>query len=112
MNDKLEVIKQYEDDSKFRKRQNFHEKYSTNKYGFKNWMFDKYKIFDGCKILELGCGNGIIWDEKYGVLPANIEIVLSDLSEGMCKIVEEKHSQHKNVQVIFKIFHMKTIHLI
>lgn len=99
MNDKLEVIKQYEDDSKFRKRQNFHEKYSTNKYGFKNWMFDKYKIFDGCKILELGCGNGIIWDEKYGVLPANIEIVLSDLSEGMCKIVEEKHSQHKNVQV-------------
>lgn len=99
MNKKAEVIKQYEDDSNFKKRQNFHNKYSTNKYGFRNWMFDKYKIFDGCKVLELGCGNGIIWDEKYNELPANVKIVLSDFSEGMCKIVKEKHKEHKNIQI-------------
>lgn len=99
MNNKFEVIKQYEDDKKFKKRQNFHDKYSTNKYGFRNWMFDKYKIFDGCKVLELGCGNGIMWDEKYNELPANVKIILSDFSEGMCKIVREKHKEHKNIQV-------------
>lgn len=99
MNNELEVIKQYKDDSKFKKRQNFHDRYSTNKYGFRNWMFDKYKIFEGCKILELGCGNGIIWDEKYTELPINIELTLSDFSEGMCKLVREKHIQHKNVNV-------------
>ena len=93
MNNKDDVIVQYKDDSKFKKRQNFHDKYSTNKYGFRNWMFDKYKIFDGCKILELGCGNGIIWDEKYEELPPNIELVISDFSEGMCNIVKQKHQE-------------------
>lgn len=99
MNNKIEVIKQYENETKFKKRQGFHDKYSTNKYGFRNWMFDKYQIFEGCKILELGCGNGVIWDEKYNELPSNVELILSDFSEGMCKIVEEKHKHHKNIQV-------------
>jgi len=44
MNNELEVIKQYKDNSKFKKRQNFHDRYSTNKYGFRNWMFDKYIV--------------------------------------------------------------------
>lgn len=99
MNNKIEVIKQYEDDAKLKKRQGFHDKYSTNKYGFRNWMFDQYKIKDGMKILELGCGNGIMWDEKYNKLPVDVELVLSDFSEGMCKIVEEKHKEHLNVEV-------------
>mgnify|MGYP001028982017 CR=1 FL=1 len=99
MNNKDDVIVQYKDDSKFKKRQNFHDKYSINKYGFRNWMFDKYKIFDGCKILELGCGNGIMWDEKYKELPQNVELVISDFSEGMCNIVKQKHLEHNNVQV-------------
>ncbi len=99
MNNKDDVIIQYKNDSKFKKRQNFHDKYSINKYGFRNWMFDKYKIFDGCKILELGCGNGIMWDEKYKELPQNVELVISDFSEGMCNIVKQKHLEHNNVQV-------------
>ncbi len=99
MNNQLEVMKQYEDDSKFKKRQDFHDKYSTNQYGFRNWLFDKYEIVEGCKILELGCGNGRIWDEKYDKLPSNICLTLSDLSEGMCNVVKEKHKNHKNVLV-------------
>lgn len=99
MNNEKEVMKQYKDDTKFKKRQNFHDQYSINKYGFRNWMFDHYQILDGYKILELGCGNGLMWDEKYKELPQNVELILSDFSEGMCKIVQEKHKEHENVQI-------------
>lgn len=99
MNHKTQVIQQYQDDSKFSKRQNFHDQYSTNSYGFRNWMFDKYTLFDSCKILELGCGNGRMWDEKYKDLPLNSQLILSDFSEGMCKVVKEKHKQHENIEI-------------
>lgn len=99
MNDKAKVINQYKDDSKFRKRQDFHDKYSTNKYGFRNWMFDRYKISSGNKILELGCGNGLMWDKKYSELPEDTKLILSDFSEGMCKIVKDKHIEHRNVEI-------------
>lgn len=99
MNDKEKVCKQYKDDSKFRKRQDFHDKYSTNKYGFRNWMFDRYKISSGNKILELGCGNALMWDKKYSELPEDTKLILSDFSEGMCKIVKDKHIEHRNVEI-------------
>lgn len=99
MNDKEIIVKQYKDDSKFKKRQEFHDKYSTNKYGFRNWMFDRYEIVSGNKILELGCGNGLMWDKKYSELPKDIKLILSDFSEGMCNIVKGKHIEHRNVEI-------------
>lgn len=99
MNQKNEVIHQYKDDSKFSKRQGFHDKYSTNKYGFRNWMFDKYEIKENSKILELGCGNGLMWDEKYEELPKDVHLILSDFSSGMCDLVREKQKNHQNVEV-------------
>lgn len=36
-------------------------------------------------ILELGCGNGALWLQNKVRLPANIDITLSDISEGMIR---------------------------
>ena len=35
--------------------------------------------------LEIGCGDGSLWKENYDKLPDNVEIVLSDISDGMLR---------------------------
>lgn len=37
------------------------------------------------KVLEIGCGDGTLWKENKDKLPENIEITLSDISEGMLR---------------------------
>ena len=99
MNNTKEVEKQYNNTSKFNKRQSFHDKYSTNKYGFRNWLFDKYEVKEGIKILELGAGNGLLWEEKYEKLPANVTLVLSDITDGMCDLLRKIQKKYPNIQV-------------
>ncbi len=51
LNDTNIVKKQYENASKLNIRISIHEKYSTNKLGFGNWIFSNYRIENGMKIL-------------------------------------------------------------
>uniref|UniRef100_UPI003260634D class I SAM-dependent methyltransferase n=1 Tax=Clostridium sp. NkU-1 TaxID=1095009 RepID=UPI003260634D len=44
---------------------------------------------DGKCILELGCGNGELWNANRDRIPADASICLSDISEGMIRDVEE-----------------------
>ena len=44
------------------------------------------------QILELGCGNGRLWIENKAKLPADCEIILSDISEGMIRDVRREQS--------------------
>ena len=39
------------------------------------------------RILEIGCGDGTLWNENMAKLPQNISAVLSDISEGMLRDV-------------------------
>ena len=56
INNKDDVKKQYEKTGNLATRISIHDKYSTNKIGFANWIFSNYRVEDGMKILELGCG--------------------------------------------------------
>jgi ubiquinone/menaquinone biosynthesis C-methylase UbiE len=57
-----------------------HDKYSVNKYGWGNWVFDQYAFQDGMNILELGCGSAGMWLNRDSRLPKHSRIVLSDYS--------------------------------
>ncbi len=61
-----------------------HQKYSTNPYGWFNWVFDQYALNDapdqGTRILELGCGNGEIWASHAEHIPSGTRITLTDFS--------------------------------
>ena len=59
-------------------RISIHDKYSVNKYGFGNWVFDQYGLCEGAKVLELGCGTAVMWQNRK--IPPDAEIVLSDFS--------------------------------
>jgi ubiquinone/menaquinone biosynthesis C-methylase UbiE len=75
---------QYKDASNLDARVNIHARFSTNPYGWFNWVFDALaKLPKNAKILELGCGPGLIWKECSSRIPANWDITLSDLSSGM-----------------------------
>ena len=61
-------------------RMGLHDKYSVNKYGWNNWVFDQYAFRDGMSILELGCGPGGIWLGRDDRMPKDAKIILSDFS--------------------------------
>ena len=75
---------QYRDSSNLDARAAIHLRFSTNPYGWFNWVFDKLSVLpDNARILELGCGPGYLWKECAGRIPTGWNITLSDLSPGM-----------------------------
>lgn len=76
---------QYQNASNISSRIQLHKLYSQNKQGWFPWIYEQCKIRPGMKILEVGCGDGSFWTNNITKLPENVEIVLSDISEGMLR---------------------------
>jgi ubiquinone/menaquinone biosynthesis C-methylase UbiE len=75
---------QYRDSTNLDARAAIHQRFSTNPYGWFNWVFDALiKLPDNARILELGCGPGYLWKECVQRIPATWNIMLSDFSPGM-----------------------------
>ena len=77
------VTKQYTDDSNLNMRQYLHQNFSINKLGWTKWVYQNYEFKSNAKVLELGCGNGMIWKDNLELIPDDIDITLTDFSEGM-----------------------------
>ena len=75
---------QYKDATNLNARVNIHDRFSTNPYGWFNWVFDTLiKLPADSRILELGSGPGWLWKSCIDKIPAGWNITLSDLSPGM-----------------------------
>lgn len=75
---------QYKDATNLNARVVLHQRFSTNPYGWMNWVFDHLlNLPEEAKILELGCGPAYLWKENISRIPAGWRITLSDLSPGM-----------------------------
>ncbi len=83
INNQKNVKEQYANAENLNTRISIHQKYSTNKMGFGNWIFSNYKISQGMKVLELGCGTGDMWKGHEDLISRCDSLVLSDFSEGM-----------------------------
>lgn len=88
-NEETNIIEQYKNAKNLNDRISLHEKYSTNKQGWFNWLFNQIDFSRVNRLLELGCGNGKLWQENRIEL-RNREIFLSDISEGMVEEVRNK----------------------
>ena len=92
---KTEIVEeQYKDSQNLNIRISIHQKYSTNKQGFGNWILKQYEVYEDYRILELGCGKGDLWNNFN--FPKNSHLIQTDFSNGM---VEEakKNSKVENV---------------
>lgn len=83
MKDKQTLKNQYSNADTLNIRIAFHQKYSLQKEAFSDWLFSHYTFFPGMRILEIGCGNGSLWQNKLSLLPLPAEMILTDLSPGM-----------------------------
>ena len=78
---------QYKTAVRLNRRISIHDRYSVNKQGFGNWIFERYRFQPGDRILELGCGTAAMWKNK--TLPEGCVLYLTDLSEGMLEAARE-----------------------
>lgn len=76
---------QYQNASNIAARIRLHGLYSTNQQGWFPWLFEQCQLCSGMKILEIGCGDGSLWTQNMDRLPKDIEVTLSDISEGMLR---------------------------
>lgn len=81
MNQSLSM--QYKNATNISARIRLHRDYSVNKEGWFPWLFSNLHLKSGMKVLELGTGNGALWSQNIDKVPADVNIVLSDISEGM-----------------------------
>lgn len=107
INDTSIVKQQYSTANNLNTRISIHEKYSTNKIGFGNWIISNYKIDKGMKILELGCGTGDMWMNKDSLINSCSKIVLSDFSEGMLSTAKNNIGNYKNIE--YKVIDIQEI---
>lgn len=98
MNDIAVVKQQYKNADKLNIRIALHEKYSTNKVPFGDWIVSNYDIKPESRVLELGCGTGIIWKNYMHLLDNGSQMILSDFSEGMLNEAKENLGEQPNIE--------------
>ena len=74
---------QYAGAGNLRARITLHARFSTNPYRYPRWVFDGYDFAVDAEVLEVGCGDGMIWGENLDRIPPGWSLTLTDLSEGM-----------------------------
>lgn len=84
-NTEKRLKKQYQDASNISARIKLHKGFSKNSQGWFPWLYDQCHFLNGQRVLELGCGNGALWYENAEKIPEKIQVVLSDISEGMIR---------------------------
>ena len=107
---------QYKNAENVSARIRLHKEYSINKQGWFPWILEQCNLKEGIKILEIGCGNGALWTENIEKIPKGMEVVLSDISDGMLRdarrVVLELLSEHPFLEeeaFSFQVFDCKEI---
>lgn len=94
----MNQIQQYQTAEKLNTRISIHDKYSTNKQPFGDWILSNYDLHPGMRILELGCGTGSMWVNHLHLL-SGTQLTLTDFSEGM---LETARGNVKSPNVTFQ----------
>jgi len=75
--------RQYKDSRNLEARIAIHVRYSTSNAGGWESIFDRYDFPANARVLEIGCGTGMLWATNKARIPAGWQITLTDFSEGM-----------------------------
>ncbi len=81
---------QYANAGNLNARIELHQRFSTNPEDWFRWVFDQLDLSGNERILELGCGPGLLWSHNLDRLSSPTQILLSDFSSGM--IIEARQN--------------------
>ncbi|MFQ6792494.1 MAG: MerR family transcriptional regulator [Thomasclavelia sp.] len=93
------IVNHYMNAKNLEARIKLHDLFSTNQEGWFPWLFKQIDFSTVYKLLEIGCGNGKLWENNHYSL-RNREIFLSDNSEGMVNELKNKLGNVYNYLVI------------
>lgn len=107
-NAKHTLQEQYKTTQNIDARVRLHKECSVNPQGWFPWVFSHCGFFEGCRVLELGCGNGALWSDNVNQIPAHAQITLTDISEGLLEETRMKLNKElasavaeKSLSVVF-----------
>lgn len=100
------IEKQYKTAENLNTRISIHDKYSTNKEPFADWIVSHYDIAPGAQVLELGCGTGSMWRNNLHLLTGGVRLTLTDFSEGM---LETAKANVRSDAVSFQVVDIQNI---
>ena len=84
-----EVAQQYQTSDNLNARIALHRRFHTNPYSWFRWLFDHFVLPADARILELGCGSGLLWYENRDRILPSWKFTLTDFSPGM--VTEASH---------------------
>lgn len=93
------IIDHYMNAKNLETRIKLHDQFSINKQGWFAWLFEQIDFSTVYRLLEIGCGNGKLWDYNTYNL-RNREIFLSDNSSGMLEEAKQHLGNDYNYLVI------------
>lgn len=82
LTDEEKIQEQYKNATNLEKRIRIHD-YSTSSQDWMDWVHEKMELKENSSVLELGCGNGLLWTKNIHRLPHGLHLILTDRSEGM-----------------------------
>ena len=62
-----------------------HQRFRVGSISWPEWFFDRLRFPATARILELGCGTGMFWQEMADRLSTGWTLLLTDFSEGMVR---------------------------
>jgi len=74
---------QYQDAANLNARIALHQRFGTANIGWHPWVFEQLDLPTEARVLELGCGPGLLWGQNLERLPPGWQVTLSDFSLGM-----------------------------
>ena len=100
INNQSLVKEQYKNPDNLNARINIY-RFNTNKIDWNRWFFEKMDIPEHSNILELGCGNGLLWKSNEESINETLNITLSDFSEGMLQSANQNiNNENMKYQII------------
>ncbi len=78
-----DLVEQFQNGKNIDARICLHRHFSENPQSWFSWIYDNLQLCQGEEVLEIGCGNGMLWLENQDKIPSQVSICLSDISPGM-----------------------------
>lgn len=96
MNESSQVADNYRDSRDLNVRIRLHNLYSTNPIEWFDWVSSQIQFTGQNRILEVGCGNGLLWSSINKSAYRNREVFLTDKSTGMVEEVRKRFGKDVN----------------